>query len=245
MAIFLGLVLAQLVLFWGLAQLQYDGYTVLRDHISNQGGWAANPTGWYFFTIGTIVAGTCLIPLFLFLDRRLAATWRGRWGRALSALTTLALITGSVGFVLVGIFPQDIQAPHDLAAGIAFGGLGAGAFLSFLLLLRNLLARARPDLRWPPAFLVFHLAALAVSAFFILQWDAFSDSLVQWANFGAVLLWVVGTFLTAPALGVEEIETLGSRAEAGRGGNQGPDVAPDRTPERADARGQYEDDDPE
>ena len=67
-----------LVIFWGTAQLLFDGtYSIFVNSISNQGRPDLNPQGWWGFTVGTLSVGWGLVPHFLYIYRKWSRTGRG------------------------------------------------------------------------------------------------------------------------------------------------------------------------
>ncbi|HMF31783.1 MAG TPA: DUF998 domain-containing protein [Candidatus Lokiarchaeia archaeon] len=112
------------------------GYSILNNHISDQGGWANNPQVFWVFDICVVISGILLISSFVWLYRRLLPTMP-----PVSHLATLGSLAGCVGFICVGLFPQDLGWPHNYAADLAFGGLGLGALLMFFILIRKMWLR--------------------------------------------------------------------------------------------------------
>ncbi|GAB4328331.1 MAG: hypothetical protein Kow0069_35460 [Promethearchaeota archaeon] len=193
--------------FWALAQHFFPGrYTPLENHISDQGGLAANPTGHWFFNASVVVTGVLVLPAFAFLYHRLAVTcsWTSR-------LFLVSTVVGSAAFSGLGVFPQDVEVPHDWCADLAFGGLGFGAFLMMLVVLRSKLPprAGGPWPNWlvlPYGFLVVAAALAAtvpnappgVRSAWTGDPRVFDDPPWQWTSFFAVLAWLICSLLAAP-----------------------------------------------
>src|SRR5271157_3367889 len=84
------------------------GYSILKNHISDQGGMKSNPQVYWFFDIIVVITGILLVPSFIWLYRRLLPTML-----PLSKFATFAAIVGCAGFMLVGIIPEDFGNMHD------------------------------------------------------------------------------------------------------------------------------------
>jgi len=120
-----------------IAQFFYPGgYSILRNYVSDQGWQATNPETYWVFDTAVIVTGLLLIPLFLWLHKRLVPTTV-----LLSRIATFFSLVGCLGFSLVGGFRKDFEVPHDTVTVVAFGGLGLAAFFMLFVLLRKMMLR--------------------------------------------------------------------------------------------------------
>jgi hypothetical protein len=63
---------------------------------------AANPVGAYFFWAAMVILGLAFYPTILYVHSRLS-----QYRRRLTRLGTFWMVVGSIGFVLVGLVPQD------------------------------------------------------------------------------------------------------------------------------------------
>ncbi len=179
------------------------GYTPLTNHVSDMGGIANNPSVWWFFDSSIITIGILMIPHFVYLYRRLMPT--AKW---LTRLAMFCGVVGCIGFSVLGMFPQDIETPHDWAANFAFGGLGAAAFFTMFVLLRKKWVRAT----WPSwkAFLVLYGPLFVTITFVIMmpnldpiagmdpRW--FTWPPWQWTALLSVLYWIIIVAIIVPDL---------------------------------------------
>ncbi len=176
------------------------GYTPLNNHVSDMGGIARNPTVWWFFDASIIGIGILMIPQFVYLYRRLMPTTK--W---LTRLAMICGVVGCIGFSVLGMFPQDIPDPHDIAADLAFGGLGLAAFLTMFILLRKKWVRESwPS--WKAFLLVYGPLYITITLIIVMpnldpvagidpRW--FSWTPWQWTALLSVLYWlVIITFIT-------------------------------------------------
>lgn len=147
-----------------LSQLFYPGgYFFLDNYISDQGWLKNNPVGCWFFITGASVTGILLIPYLIYLYRHLMPTCK-----PLTHLFLGSALIGCIGFSFVGLIPKDFPDPHDIAADLAFGGLGLSAFLSLFILLRKMQKRES----WPKfyhVFVIYSTMILVVSLALIFQ----------------------------------------------------------------------------
>lgn len=171
-----------------LAQIFYPGgFSIVEYYISNQGWIAENPVGCWFFIVGTTMTGCLLVPHFIFMHRQLMPA-----AKILSYLSTLASITGSIGLAMVGFITKDeaTDAIHDVAADLAFIGLGAGAGLALLVMIRKLtLKESWPTLK---GFFILFIIIIAMGISVALIED---NQLQQWIGLFTMLTWLVGSFI--------------------------------------------------
>ncbi len=196
-------VLGIMLVCWLIAQQLYDGpesYSILRNFISEQGDPKNNPVGCWFFIVSTGFTGIFLNFYFLYLYRRMMPTLG-----LVTKLMTLVGFVGCIGFSLVGFFPTNaspvVDRVHNVAADLAFYGLGIAAGLSLFVFLRKLHKRES----WPTpgqflaVFVVVISSGIAVPLITI-------SSLQQWMGFFTILVWVVGTFLISPSESISAIK---------------------------------------
>jgi hypothetical protein len=192
-----------LVVFWGTAQLLFDGtYSVFVNSISNQGRTDLNPLGWWGFTLGTISVGIGLIPHFLYIYRK--------WNSYPKWIILLAMIVGiiaSISFGLVGCVPGNInKSLHRVFANTALYGYYASAGIFLVgFILRKIKRHLTP--RWAGILFTYLLFVILLTAVFVFpkfetqlvplgidpKW--FAGSFWQWVGFVNVLLWLVNMYL--------------------------------------------------
>lgn len=188
-----------------LSQLFYPGgYFFLDNYISDQGWVKNNPVGCWFFIIGASISGILLIPYVIYLYKHLMTTCK-----PLTHLFLISALIGCIGFSFVGLIPKDFPDPHDIAADLAFGGLGVSAFLSLFILLRKVQKRES----WPKfyqVFVIYSTMILVVSLALIFQntnlnpltldvdprWTTWPPW--QWINFFNVIFWLISLYLIIP-----------------------------------------------
>ncbi|MHA1734737.1 MAG: DUF998 domain-containing protein, partial [Promethearchaeota archaeon] len=179
------------------AQAVFPGrYSILENHVSDQGGIHDNPRGFLVFDTCVVATGILLVPFFLWLARRLLPTTP-----PLSYLAVTSGIIGSLGFSMVGAFPEDLGTIHEVAAGLAFGGLGASAFFCFLIMARKMWLRDQWPKPWQFALLYGQIVAVGVLAVLfqtktvvgvdprLYSWPPW-----QWSLMLSLLAWLTGTF---------------------------------------------------
>jgi hypothetical membrane protein len=168
-----------------------EGYSPLNHWISELGELGVS-TFAPVFNAGVIIGGVCLIMFMV----GLAASRRG-WSRFVYGAA--GAIAG-IGGALVGTFPMNNPAPHDLAALTFFDGawIAVGlASLDFLL---------HPDARFPPwlagvgVLTVVAFPALLASLTQLLGGAGLSAPslrpavwrapLMEWVVLGGILTWV-------------------------------------------------------
>ncbi len=197
----LGIALIIFIVFLSIAQLVFPGgYSPFDFSISTQGGMADNPPGWYFFTIGVAISGLLIIPVVNFCFENLPP----HPGLLVKAGRFFSLI-GMVGFIFVGLIPHDYAAPHNLAANIAFGGLGFGAFLVFVLLLVQMKRGISNKPKWAivvmfgPIIVIGILSGLASLYAELLPTSPFDNRFAnypiwQWSSMISLLIYIAAFF---------------------------------------------------
>ncbi|MGA8275715.1 MAG: DUF998 domain-containing protein [Thermoplasmata archaeon] len=117
-ALLLGVGVVQFVVANAVVQTQYSGYSLLTNYISDLGNTATSP--WH------IVFNVSIALLGLFSFVAVLLTWTA-FSRGASRIVGLPLLMlASVAAILVGAFPENVNAPvHDLVSLLVFlpGGL--------------------------------------------------------------------------------------------------------------------------
>ncbi len=180
------------------------GYSLLNNVISDMGGIATNPAGWWVFDITEITLGILMIPHYLYLYRRLHAS-----SEILAKLALIAGIVGCAGFANVGLFPQDIFTPHGVAAITAFSGFTVASLLIMIIFIQNMMTNAQ----WPskkqfwllygPLFVTFPLIfVMPILGFIASSWPVdlrwFSWAPWQWTFMFSLMYWMIIIALIMP-----------------------------------------------
>ena len=116
---------------------------------------------------------------------------------------------GALGFIMVGIFPSNINIPHLTGAFIVFFGYYLIANIDLIILIRN--RKRSKELRSKPSYLgifyiVFNLIAIQFCFNVILasnypnhilhSYGYFSSSLWEWIFFLAIMSWSLVYFIS-------------------------------------------------
>lgn len=186
------------------AQIVFPGrYSILNNWISDQGGIRNNPSGHMLFNICLIVAGSMLTNHFIWVYRRLLPT-----KSFLAKSHMFTGIIGCFGIVLVGIFPQDFELPHNIAGVLAFGGFYLSALFMFAIQLNKFTTKDS----WGPKWVVFgfypiYLIWIVTASLFVLRHNIegfsynqplFSGHLWQWSMLAMTFLWLLSLYVFAP-----------------------------------------------
>ena len=100
-------------------QLAYPGYSLSTNYVSDLGNTANSPL-WYVFSAGIIALGVLAFVGLLIL-------WNSFPSGGLRIAGLLLLLIASVGAILVGFFPENVNSSVHSAASLAVflpGGLG-------------------------------------------------------------------------------------------------------------------------
>ena len=107
-----------------LAQMQYAGYSLTQNYISDLGG--ANSPGWAVFDASVIILGICAILGALLI-------WSAFEDRPSRGIGLGFLVIGGIGAIGVGVFPETTPVlgggMHMIVSVIAFLGGGLGIFI--------------------------------------------------------------------------------------------------------------------
>lgn len=125
--------------------LDNPNYSIFEHTFSFLGAWKCheNPNGWWFFSINMFVFGCWTIPLILYMSKRLMPL-----DKVIVSFTTLLMLIGAVGMILVGCFPDVQENPdffggfvsgqtHNAVSIVAFGGIGFSLIINGLLLRKD------------------------------------------------------------------------------------------------------------
>ena len=108
-------------------------YSIMTDTISYLGDYQKNPNGWIFFSLSFIFASITLIPLIIYLHKRIIKiSYTGTW------IGTVFLSIGIIGIFLTALLPdvygtdfiKDVSLGkiHNIAALLAIFGVILGLF---------------------------------------------------------------------------------------------------------------------
>ncbi|MHA1819770.1 MAG: hypothetical protein ACTSU2_08815 [Promethearchaeota archaeon] len=189
-----------------LAALKYPGgFSIDNVYMSYLGGSDHNPTGYIYYCTANFITGILLVPHFIFLYKRIAPTTK-----ALTFISNLFGILGSIGFAMIGIFHQGILPKmHQLMTNIAFGGFGIAVLLTMFILIRKMCLRDN----WPSiwSFLLLYgtmFGILIMTLLFDFYPDFFiglgmdprflGNRFLEWFYFFTVLEWFIVIVLIIP-----------------------------------------------
>ena len=113
-AALIGLGVVQFTVAMALVQLAYPGYSDAANYISDLGNTAASPWHWVF-NVSIILLG--VLAFFGIL-----LGWSGFPPGAARGVGLLLLLVASIGAILVGVFPENVNPTvHGLASLTVFG----------------------------------------------------------------------------------------------------------------------------
>ncbi len=148
-----------LLLAWAFFPVDLH-YNIFERSISNLGGRKDNPNGWIFFTIAMGVLAVQLVPIFLYIRKRL---------RKICKITTeISTFFGLIGccfMFLIGVFSDDssilvygieMSDIHTVVAVVGIGGLGLAVLIYFFPILKG-----RKQIRMKLAALAYGLIDFA------------------------------------------------------------------------------------
>ncbi|MBD3350771.1 MAG: DUF998 domain-containing protein [Candidatus Lokiarchaeota archaeon] len=194
-----------MLIFWSgclLSQLFFPGgYSILDNYISDMGWIAVNPVGCWFFIVGGTLTGILFIPHCLYIHRKLMPDFA-----LFSYLSTFSCIVGSIGLMIVALFTKDdfLKHVHDVAADVAFGGFGIGAFFMMFVLIRKIIIKAD----WPKIyqFLIIYGGAIILGAVLL---NIENNTLQQWMGLFTLMYWLIGIYLSTMVNRDREIKRNG------------------------------------
>jgi len=167
--------------------LHTEGFTITKHYISDHGHLEDNPVGAWFFIIGTSITAILLISHFIYMHKRFMPTLG-----LITRLMTLLALVGCIGLFLTAITPKsiaEIKWLHNIAADLAFTGLGVAAGLSLFVMFRALtLKEEKPGIL---GFIIIWGVSISIGVVVLLT----DDSIQQWFGFFAVLAWIILSFL--------------------------------------------------
>jgi len=182
-----------------IPRILYPTFYSMRTHfISSLGVYLNNPQGAPIFNTGIILIGFLQIPLTMNLYQILE-----KGNLKLAKISRSFSIIGALGFIIVGIFPSNISAPHLTGAFMVFIGYYLAANINWIILIQK---RKRSEefksntSHLSFLFLVFNLIA---NQFFISviidliypnhilhSYGFFSSSLWEWIYMIAIISWL-------------------------------------------------------
>lgn len=187
------------------ALLYPEGFSMLTVYISYLGGKEENPTGYWVYNTCAFLTGILLIPQGIYTYRRLTPTMK-----VVSFIGCLAMIEGSIGFALIGIWYQGTPGEgHAITTWMAFGGFGIAA----VFLLISLIGKRIQKYGWPKVWQLFLIygqlfAILIVAEIFNnheylfdglgLDPGFFKDKFWEWWYMFTVIFWLIGMAIITP-----------------------------------------------
>ncbi|MFX1571494.1 MAG: DUF998 domain-containing protein [Promethearchaeota archaeon] len=182
--------------------LDPEGYTILRNWISDLGGINNTPAP-YLYDIACIIAGSMTIPFTFYMENLLAPIPKknklnehnySRFRFRLSSSAFLFSLIGNLGYIGVGIFSADRdyeflsimgQGPHSIMSFLAFGGFTLGAFfMGWMIVLY--------DTKIPKILGIYGIfGPLVFSIINLIE----STPLLEWLLLFSILIWIIPLFL--------------------------------------------------
>jgi len=154
-----------------------DAYGPVTHYLSRLGNFNDSPFGAYFYNWGCILTGVALFPFFIGLkdwykNQRVAA-------RYIFMVGQLVGLASAVALVMIGVYSEDLGAPHMLASTIFF----ELNFVTLILVCLPLLIH--PSFSKPSALygLVITLSSLVLAIYF-------GGPLVEWFTVFSALVFV-------------------------------------------------------
>ncbi|MHA1646109.1 MAG: DUF998 domain-containing protein [Promethearchaeota archaeon] len=184
------------------ASLFPSHYTIFKNFISALGDYSKNPLGAYFFNNGMILLGLLQIPIHLFLYR----IWK-KESKNLALISCILSIVSSTGFIMVGIFPENIRIPHLFSAFLVFVGFLSVANIDLIILIKV----RKFDRKFKKIYKLIELIYFIVYAVgtqflfvtilnlffhesYLRTYPFFSTSLWEWTSFIVLILWAISMF---------------------------------------------------
>jgi hypothetical protein len=185
-----------------------DNYSIVDNKISEQGNPILNPLGHWFFNIGSVLTGILAIPHFLYIYRKLSIFPGNYFNNLLNQIAAGFSLTGAIGLSFVGFFPEVYGLIHIYISSVTFGGLCAGAFVIFAIMLIRKAIRERLKSKWHLllAFMVLSgqlILVWSISGILFLidevvwytwNWGAWllAHPVWEWTQFLSIMMWVIG-----------------------------------------------------
>ncbi|MHA1717907.1 MAG: hypothetical protein ACTSWX_10165, partial [Promethearchaeota archaeon] len=174
-------------------------YAIPEYFISAMGNYSKNPIGAYFFNGGMIVLGIMQIPLQIFLAQKLR-----KESENLALTSGILGIIASMGYIMVGFFPENIWVPHIIGASLVFIGFFIVANID-LLILMQIRKQDEEFKKKSSSMELVYFIIYAVGAQFLfvtilnryfpdstlLDIAIFSPSLWEWTYMFALNLWLI------------------------------------------------------
>ncbi|MHA1476519.1 MAG: hypothetical protein ACTSQ5_15205 [Promethearchaeota archaeon] len=101
-----------------LSQLLFPGQFFFWNYtISSQGSILKNPVGNFIWRSGIIIIALLKFPDVMFISKRLESV-----SKELMQISKIIGLIASIGFVLVGVFPEELKLLHGISAFVCFFG---------------------------------------------------------------------------------------------------------------------------
>jgi len=205
--IIIGLVLSIVAVLWLSAQILFEGeYSILNNHISNQGRPDLNPKGFLFFTVGCMISGIFLIFHFIYLYNNYSPTLK-----PILILSTAFGVIASISFTVLGFIPGTISwSVHNFFADLAFSSFYLSSFLFLIIMLRKIQKKeAWPSIKkvgivYGIFFIILILTIVIPQLDFLAdEWNLderlFQPPLWQWTSLFNIVIWLLNIYLIIPS----------------------------------------------
>ena len=197
-----------------------EPYSILKNSISDQGCPLNNPNGYYLFNIGIIVMALLLVPHFLYLSHVLKQVMPG-----VTFITLFLGFIGSIGMIIVGIFPKHMEPIHGIAAMITFIAFflySNGTFIIFLqtrIFLKSFRSRSKGLITYLVLFNI-SFAGLIIACIFLenppesqeIMNLFFTFPLWEWLYFLVIMGWLIGAFILVNQIELTQLPKRSNQA---------------------------------
>lgn len=168
----------------------HQPFSILSTQMSQTGSPNANPSGWFFFSIGLWYGGIIMIPLNLYFLRRTKSI--GIQGHL---FPSIMFILASIGTFMVGLFPTVVSYTMHLVSavlGLGFYGLGFLIFF-FMLLVQDKKSLLLPYAFYLPfvTFLILTQSISLVNNLIPADGTFLSLALWEWSLFFSIVFMVI------------------------------------------------------
>jgi len=191
-------------------------YSLKTNFISDLGVYLKNPLGAHVFNTGILLIGFLTIPFTMKFYQM-----NENKDSKLAKISRLISIFGALGFILVGIFPSNINIPHLIGAFMVFFGYYLVANIDLIILIRKRIKSEEIRSKTRPLgifYIVFNLIAFQFSFSVILamfypnhilhSYGLFSSSLWEWIFFFTIMIWLNVHFISNSKTKLKKIKIL-------------------------------------
>ncbi|MHA1561739.1 MAG: hypothetical protein ACTSPA_06395 [Promethearchaeota archaeon] len=127
-----------------LSQLLFPGQFFFWNYtISSQGSILKNPVGNFIWRSGIIIIALLKFPDVMFISKRLESV-----SKELMQISKIIGLIASIGFVLVGVFPEELKLLHGISAFVCFFGYFIMINLNLVIICLELRNKNSPNYRY-------------------------------------------------------------------------------------------------